>query len=348
MMKRPFLWFIALILLVTCFWWLRFLLTPLITDPAGFRYVLQPSASMQIFVSDLTQKNILHNPILFKILLRLESNVHEFKAGEYQFPKGTRPLQMIEQIAQGKGMIYHSITFIPGWTFEQIDKAISENLYLVHSHLKENELMARLGVPNVKAEGEFFPDTYYFIEGSSDIAVLKRAYNEMQKKLLLSWEARDQRIPLKNAYEALIAASLVEKEAYLSVERPIIAGVLMNRLNKNMILQFDPTVIYGMGSAYKGSIKKSDLRRDTPYNTYIHKGLPPTPIAIPSLDSIMAVLHPTQHNYLYFVAKGDGSHQFSVNLIAHNKAIIAAKKIKVWVNDSLIRAYLIKFFVTSP
>jgi UPF0755 protein len=186
--------------------------------------------------------------------------------------------------------------------------------------------MLHLGAANLKPEGEFFPETYYFTKGNSDLILLKHAFKAMQSKLNDAWSKRASALPYKNAYEALIAASLIEKEAYLSKERPIIAGVLVNRLKKEMLLQFDPSVIYGLGERYTGKLSKANLLENTAYNTYLHKGLPPTPIAMPSLASISAALHPEQNDYYYFVAKGDGSHQFSKTLLEHNAAVKALIK----------------------
>ena len=182
--------------------------------------------------------------------------------------------------------------------------------------------MNRLGDAALAPEGQFFPETYYYTKGSSDLVILKRAFDLMQSNLKEAWETRSPNLPYKNVYEALIAASLIEKEAYFDAERPVIAGVLVNRIRKNMLIQFDPTVIYGLGLRYNGKIHKQDLLENTPYNTYVHKGLPPTPIAMPGRTSINAALHPDNTDYLYFVARSDKSHQFSKTLFEHQAAVI--------------------------
>ncbi len=309
--------------------WLKFLMTPLVTEEAGFRYVLQPGASVKSFISDLTHQNIIKHPLLFSILLHIRHDSTQWKAGEYIFPKGTTPRDMMNRMVEGKGIIYHSFTIIAGWNFKQVRDALHQETELHHmlDHLKDEELMQKLGSKETHPEGQFFPDTYYYMTGATDLMVLRRAYHEMEAKFKQAWDMRDANLYFQKPYDVLIAASLVEKEAYLKQERPIIAGVLINRMKKNMLLQFDPTVIYGMGDRYKGKIHKTDLTTPTIYNTYTKKGLPPTPIAMPSIDSILAVLHPMQHNYYYFVAKGDGSHQFSTSLPDHNQAVFTAAKV---------------------
>ena len=184
-----------------------------------------------------------------------------------------------------------------------------------------------MGDGAISPEGEFFPETYNYTMNVSDLVILKRAYDLMQNKLNIAWQTRSATLPYKSAYDALIAASLIEKEAYLDKERPIISGVIINRLNKNMLLQIDATVIFGLGSRYNGKIYKTDLIEDTAYNSYVHKGLPPTPIAMPGMASINAAIHPQQHDYLFYVAKGDHSHQFSKTLIEHDAAIRAAQQL---------------------
>jgi UPF0755 protein len=197
----------------------------------------------------------------------------------------------------------------------------------------------------VAPEGEFYPETYYYTRGVADLVILKHAYDLMQSRLNQAWESRLPGLPYQDAYQALIAASLIEKEAHLNQERPIIAGVLINRLRKNMLLQIDPTVIYGMGDRYLGKIYRRDLLDDTIYNTYVHKGLPPTPIAMPSQASIDAAIHPAAHDYYYFVAKGDGSHQFSKSLPEHHRAVQSTKGQQTgYYNDSLFYSTAVKEF----
>lgn len=327
--------------------WLSFLYFPLITDEQGYKYTVRSGTSMHAVIEDLANANVISHPNLFKLLVRIKGNAHELKSGQYLFPEGTSSSSLLYQITTGKGVLNHVFTIIPGWSFKDIRTALQQDTYLTHDtqNLSNDEIMHRVALTNVNPEGELYPDTYYFTEGSSDIALLKRAYHAMQEKMNTAWEHRDPDLPYQTSYEALIAASLIEKEAKLSSDRPLIAGVIVNRLKKNMLLQIDPTVIYGMGSRYNGVIHKTDLQEDTPYNTYIHKGLPPTPIAMPGQESIEAALHPKKHDYYYFVVKGQGesAHQFSETLDEHNSAVLTAKKsYDAFFNSDLIQHYYSK------
>jgi len=323
--------------------WFKFIYTSLITDEHGMKYTVREGTSIRAVIDDLHALKILKYPELFKLLVSMEGVAHELKAGEYFFPKGTTPLRLLHQITSGTGIIYYSFMIVPGWTFKDLRAAILRDSHLKHTiqNLSDAEIMQRLGHPDFKPEGEFYPDTYFFVEGSEDIHLLKRAFNAMQKRLNASWEHREADLPFKSAYQALIAASIIEKEFYLHEELPKIAGVLVNRLNKDMLLQFDPTVIYGVGR-FDGKIRRSDLLSNNPYNTYVHKGLPPTPISMPSLAAIEAVMHPMHHDYYYFVAQSMGSHQFSKELNEHYKAVEEVKKSKQFFNFSLARYYLLK------
>jgi UPF0755 protein len=335
--------FILIVLLAA---WLQFLYTPLVTDIQGYKYNVPHGASFRSVIDDLYAKHIIHNRFFFHLLIRFRQDQQELKAGQYLIPNGTTPSQLLNQMATGSGIVYHAFTIVPGWNFKQLSTALNQEPSLNHKllTLTDDQLMARLGYPNVSPEGQFMPETYFFVEGSSDTAVLKRALKAMQAKLQFEWEHRAGDLPLKNIYEVLIAASLVEKEAYLSLEKPVIAGVLMNRLRQGMLLQFDPTVIYGLGVRFNGVIHKEDLLHDTPYNTYIHKGLPPTPIAMPSMDAIKAVTHPDHNDYIYFVATNKGgAHQFSKTLQEHHAAVEAAEKVSPgFFNGELIQNYLEK------
>jgi len=301
------------------------LFTTTISQPNGMVYNLRPGLGKKTFIAEVYEQNIIHHPWLMTAYISFFPN-DQLKAGEYLFPNGSSPASIWRQVTTGSGMVRYAFTIIPGWTFVQLKQSLAQIPILKHSiqGMDDKTIMQKLGAPTVAPEGEFFPDTYYYTRGMNDFNLLKRAYSRMQKKLALEWQTRDPNVYFKTPYDALIAASIIEKEAYLPSERPIIAGVLINRLKNDMLLQFDPTVIYGMGENYQGKIHKSDLIADTPYNTYVHKGLPPTPIAMPSLSSMNAVLHPQQNTYFYFVARGDGSHQFSQTLVEHNAAVAAA------------------------
>jgi UPF0755 protein len=324
--------------------WERFVTTPLVTDAQGFRYSVRPGATFKTVAADLHRLHILNHPCFFSWLVRYRGVVHELKAGEYLFPRGTTPGRVIDQLSTGTGMIFHAFTVVPGMTFQQLRLVLNKSSELQHTTatLTDAAIMKRLGHPDVMPEGQFYPDTYYFVVDSSDLILLKRAYNAMQNHLNTAWQHRASNSPFKTPYEALIAASIIEKESRVKAELPIIAGVMSNRLHREMLLQFDPTVIYGIGSRYDGVIHKSDLQDKNPYNTYVNKGLPPTPISMPGKEAIAAALHPDANNYLYFVARGDGSsHQFSRTLPEHNAAVSAAHQFRPgFFNGDLVQQYL--------
>jgi UPF0755 protein len=320
---------LIMIMLVTSVW-LYCLFTPIVTKSTGVVYYLKPGTSKKILVTELSQQQVIPHPIALTLYTYLRARDH-LKTGEYLFPAGTTLVSLWKQITNGTGFYYRPLTIVPGWTFTQLRHELlkAEGLNQLTATWADKGIMFALGNGDVAPEGQFFPETYYYTRGVADLVILKRAYDLMQNRFDEAWRNRAANLPYKNSNDALIVASLVEKEAYLNSERPIIAGVIVNRLRKNMLLQIDPTVIYGMGDKYIGKIHKEDLRADTPYNTYVHKGLPPTPIAMPSMASIEAAMHPDNNDYIYFVAKGNGSHQFSVTLPQHNAAVaasIAAKK----------------------
>jgi len=326
--------------------WVNLRFVSWVTDEQGYKYTVRQGASMHSVIDELSLQGIIKHPSLFKLLVRIKDNAHELKSGEYLFPKGASATKILEQITLGTGALYHTFTIIPGWNFSELRKTLLQTAELDHdiSHLSDDDIMRLLGSTGLKPEGEFYPDTYYFSKGYTDLALLKRAHHAMQEKLKTLWEHRDPQVPYKTSYDALIVASLIEKEAEVEQDRFLIAGVIINRLNKEMLLQIDPTVIYGMGSRYNGIIHKSDLLEDTPYNTYIHKGLPPTPIAMPGLASLEAAMHPAKHEFYYFVVKGIGeaSHQFSKTLEDHYKAVVQSKKNHQWFfNEDLIQHHLL-------
>jgi UPF0755 protein len=337
--------------LIVC---LSFLITwrmPIVSDEQGVKYTVPEGASIKSVAHDLYLLNVIKYPTFFNLLVYVKGNKHELKAGEYLFPKGTTLMSLLTQITTGSGMINHTFTIVAGWNFRHLRAVLESEPNLQHTSatLTNAEIMKRLGHPELQPEGWFFPDTYYFVKGSSDMILLKRSFQLMRNKLTEAWKKRDPGLPYQTQEEALTVASLVEKETGLDQERPLIAGVIVNRLKKNMLLQIDPTVIYAAGANYNGTIYKTDLQSASPYNTYVHKGLPPTPIAIPSMKSILAALHPMHHDYYYFVAKNDGTdggHQFSATLTEHHEAISMAKKNqseKSYFNDKLINSYLLKW-----
>jgi UPF0755 protein len=331
--------------IILLYLWVNFLRSPVVTADQGLQYTIPPGVTLRFVTNDLYLQNVIKHPDFFNLMVYLKGAQHQLKAGEYLFPKGTTPLSLLAQITTGSGMIYHTFTIVSGWSFKQLRNALAHDSAVLHlsSPLSDEAIMTKINHSQLNPEGQFFPDTYYFVKGSSDIALLKRAYNLMQKKLNDAWRQRDPSIPFQTNHQALIAASIIEKEAYLDAERPMIAGVLINRLKKNMLLQFDPTVIYGLGSRYHGKIHKEDLLQSSPYNTYVHKGLPPTPISMPSMGSIRAIMHPQQNDFIYFVARGDGTHQFSSTLAQHHLAVKEAREhVIAFFNYPLIRLYLTK------
>ena len=301
----------------------RFLSSPMALPEEGVVIEVQPGSNLTRIVSDLSQQNIISKPSYLRWYARWQQGADKIHTGEYKIEPGTSPKEFLAMLIAGK-VLQYSITIVEGWTFKQMMQAISENPSLSHelAGLSDEEIMTKLGYKGQHPEGRFLPDTYAFPRGMSDIAFLNRAYQAMENYLAQTWPQRDVGVPVKSPYEALILASIVEKETGLASERKAIAGVFSRRLQKRMRLQTDPTVIYGMGDSYKGNIRKRDLLADTPYNTYKIFGLPPTPIAMPGRDAIDAVLHPADGNELYFVSKGDGSHHFSATLEEHNEAVI--------------------------
>ena len=295
---------------------------PLTLPPDGIAYNLEPGSSVASLAADLASKGIIKRPVLLRLLARLTHQADQLKAGEYRIPSGTTPIQLLQILVSGK-VIQYPLTLVEGWTFRQVMAALENHEALEHTltSLSDQQIMQRLGYPDQHPEGRFYPDTYHFPRGETDLAFLKRAYQRMQQVLAEEWAKRDQDLPLESPDEALILASIVERETGLPEERARIAGVFIRRLQNDMLLQTDPTVIYGMGERYDGNIRRRDLETDTPYNTYLRKGLTPTPIAMPSRAAIRAVLHPEDGKALYFVATGDGGHHFSNTLKEHNRAV---------------------------
>ena len=244
------------------------------------------------------------------------------KAGSYEFDQGIALWALLRKLSSGDTS-QGEVLFVEGSTFKEIRARLNAQSDLLHvtREMSDADLMAKLGVAGQSPEGWFFPDTYRFDKRSEDIEVLKRALSAMQKQLNTVWQSREANLPLRSPYELLILASIVEKETGAAADRTQIAGVFINRLRKGMRLQTDPTVIYGMGERFDGNLRKADLQRDTPHNTYTRGGLPPTPICMPGMAALQAAAHPAKTDALYFVAKGDGSSQFSATLEAHNQAV---------------------------
>jgi UPF0755 protein len=269
----------------------------------------------------LEKDKILTHP-RWLILYAKITNQTGLEVGEYKLPAQASPKLLLETLREGE-VISYTVTLVEGKTFKDFMRVLSEQEQLEHS-LKDksfDEIKSLLKLTIDHPEGWFYPDTYKYITGSTDADILLRAHNKMQSVLKEEWEKRAKDLPYKNAYEALIMASIIEKETGVTYERPEIAGVFVRRLNKGMRLQTDPTIIYGLGDSYTGNIRRKHLTQKTPYNTYVINGLPPTPIAMPATAAINAALNPADGKTLYFVAKGDGSHQFSETLAQHNSAV---------------------------
>jgi len=283
---------------------------------------ISPGMEITSISKILVEQGWINHPYYLAIEVRRKNKSKLIKAGEYEIEPGTSQLQLLDKIVSGK-VVQYSLTIPEGLSFEQIIKLIraEKNIIQTISNDTAEDYAQAIDYINGSSEGMIYPDTYHFTRGTSDIAFLRRANNLMIKILEDEWQQRIAELPYKNSYEALIMASIVEKETAVGEERSKIAGVFVRRLKKGMKLQTDPTVIYAMGKSYDGNIRKKDLYIDSPYNTYVYRGLPPTPIASPGQDSIRAALQPDDGNELYFVARGDGTHQFSATLEEHNRAV---------------------------
>lgn len=304
-------------------WMIYFSMTPVTLDVETAEVDIRSGSSLRGISEQLVKEGVLSEPLSFMLLVRLMGKAGEVKAGNYLIESGTTPYDVFVTLTRGK-TTQDSIRFIEGWTFQQMREAMMNNDSIKHITIAytDKQILENIGATETHPEGLFFPDTYFFSKGMTDQDILKRAYLAMQSRLNIAWQQRQAGLPYKTPYEALIMASIIEKETGQASERKTIAGVFINRLRIGMRLQTDPTVIYGMGEDYDGNIRRKDLLVDTTYNTYTRSGLPPTPIAMPGLASIDAALHPAKTKALYFVGKGDGSHVFSSTLAEHNRAVV--------------------------
>jgi len=304
-------------------WLVYYARTPLNISPSAQEVVIRPNSGLKSIAQQLVDQRVIKSKWSFILLAKVLNKETYLQAGEYTLNKNVNPYQLILSLNHGKAT-QGSITFIEGKTFKQMKQRLAKNKAIKSTitGLSDKAVMSIVGQGEKYAEGLFFPDTFYFDRETEDVVILKRSYAMMQERLEKAWRNRAEGLPYKNSYEALIMASIVEKETGKASERTTIAGVFINRLRIGMRLQTDPTVIYGMGDAYDGNIRRKDLLTDTPYNTYTRAGLPPTPIAMPGLASIEAALHPEKTKALYFVGKGDGSHAFSNTLAEHNRAVV--------------------------
>lgn len=325
-MRAPLLIIILAASLITGGVWMEyrnFLSQPLPSDREDLTLDVKPGTSLRGLSRELVELGILQHPYLFMLMAYLEDKATGIKAGEYELPPEVTAPELLDLITSGK-VIQRPFTIVEGWTYRRLLAEMAGDdrfRQVLGGDPTAEDIMTRLGRPEAHPEGRFLPETYHFSKGARDLDILRRAYEAMERAIAEEWEKRMPGLPLEGPYEALIMASIVEKETGLAAERPLIAGVFLRRLDLGMKLQTDPTVIYGLGDRFDGNLIRAHLREDTPYNTYVHQGLPPTPIALPGRAAIHGVLHPQESEALYFVAKGDGSHYFSATLAEHNQAV---------------------------
>jgi UPF0755 protein len=305
-----------------CVWLLWFALSPIELAAPTVEFSIRSGSTLRGATLQIIEAGLSMPGWKFVLLARVNGASAGVKAGSYQVSDGVTPLQLVRKITRGE-YAQAEILLVEGWNFRQVREALNAHADLKHdsASFSEAQIMAKLGVPGVLPEGMFFPDTYVFAKGSSDLAVLARARGAMKKQLGSAWAGRAPDLPMTDPYEALILASIVEKETGRASDREMIAAVFVNRLRRKMRLQTDPSVIYGMGEKFDGNLRKRDLLTDTPFNTYTRRGLPPHPIAMPGLASLQAVMHPAQTDVLYFVSRGDGTSEFSRTLVEHNRAV---------------------------
>lgn len=303
-------------------WVWRWLDRPLPLATPTVELSIEPGATPREVANAWVRAGVRVAPVMLYEWFRWSGDARRIRAGSYVAGPDVTPRQLLAKMVQGEEF-FERVRLLEGWTLRQFRAELARAPYLrpVSEGMSDAQLMAALGAPKIPAEGRFFPDTYVYSRGVSDLTVLKRAYEHMQRQLQSAWDSRVAGLPLKSPEEALILASIVEKETGKASDRAQIAGVFTNRLRKGMPLQTDPTVIYGLGESFDGNLRKRDLLADGPYNTYTRAGLPPTPIAMPGLASIRAALNPERTKALYFVARGDGSSVFSESLVEHNRAV---------------------------
>ena len=271
----------------------------------------------------LVERDVIDETLSLRLLARKDDLGRQIHPGIYRFPEGTTLTEFLQRIVTGKGQVGARVTILEGWTFKQMREKLrrAPNLKQTTAAMSGEEIMAELGHPELHPEGQFFPDTYHYITSQTDLSIYRQAFQLMRKKLDLAWKNRADNLQISSKDDALIMASIIEKESYIAEEQRRVAGVFHNRLKKGMRLQTDPTVIYGLGDAYKGNITRAHLKRDGPYNTYRRNGLTPTPISLPGEDALEAAVNPVRAKYYYFVSKGDGLHKFSETLVQHNRAV---------------------------
>lgn len=319
--RRLLAWvlFLAVVLGGGALWWLH---APMPLGNAVLELEIEPGTTPRGVARNVQAAGVQVDARLLYAWFRLSGQDRLIKAGNYEIPPGTTPYGLLQKLARGEESL-RALTLVEGWNFRQVRAALARDANLRHdtAGLSDAAIMERLERPGVHPEGRFFPDTYTYAKGASDLAVLRRALHAMDRRLQAAWSQRDTDTPLKTPEQALVLASIVEKETGRASDRGLVAGVFANRLRAGMLLQTDPTVIYGLGEKFDGNLRKKDLQTDTPWNTYTRAGLPPTPIAMPGKAALLAAVQPERTQALYFVAKGDGSSHFSTSLDEHNRAV---------------------------
>ncbi|GAB2182379.1 endolytic transglycosylase MltG [Denitratisoma sp. agr-D3] len=320
---------LLLALLVAAGAGLWFASQPLRLATSPLEFDIPPGDSLSVASRRMSEAGLGFAPWQFSLFGRLLGRAADIKAGSYLVEQGVTPMGLLDKLTRGD-VNQSELLLVEGRTFRQLRAALDAHPDLRHESaaLSDRDLAQKLGLPTAQPEGWFFPDTYLFAKQSSDLDVLRRAHRAMVRHLEENWASRQNGLPYRSPYDALIMASIVEKETGKPADRPQIAAVFVNRLRSGMLLQTDPTVIYGLGESFDGNLRKGDLSSDTPWNTYTRPGLPPTPIAMPGLAALRAALHPPQSDKLYFVARGDGSSEFSRTLDEHNRAVQRYQKRK--------------------
>ena len=295
---------------------------PLVLASDPVELSIEPGSSPREIADAWVRAGVKTSPLALYEWFRWSGKARRIRAGSYEAGAGTTPASLLEKMVRGDETLA-AVRLNEGWTFRQIraELARAEALKPASAGLSDEAVMAAIGAAGMSPEGRFHPDTYAYSKGSTDLALLTRAHRAMERRLAAAWQERDPSTPLRSADEALTLASIVEKETGLGSDRGRVAGVFLNRMRIGMPLQTDPTVIFGLGTAFDGNLRKRDLLADTPYNTYTRTGLPPSPIAIPSNAALLATMRPDATKALYFVARGDGSSEFSETLADHNRAV---------------------------
>ena len=322
LLSAPWFWISLIALKGVAALMLYWVFSPLALRSATVDLAIEPGTSVRGVADAIVASGVDVSPQGLWLLMRVSGKSRQLRAGSYEITSGTSAWDLVQKIARGDQNL-KTLAVIEGWTLAQMRKAVDQADGLKHETrgMSDAELMERLGQSGLAAEGRFFPDTYTYGKGSSDLRLYTRALHAMDRQLSLAWQARAPGLPLSTPQEALVLASIIEKETGRGQDRPMISSVFHNRLRLGMPLQTDPTVIYGLGAQFDGNLKRIHLKTDHPWNTYTRTGLPPTPIALPGKAALMAAVQPAQSQALYFVARGDGSSQFSDDLASHNEAV---------------------------